>query len=185
MTISRKLFERAVLDPFFRDPQWRHTRRRDRVSGPERFGMSHGTKEWPMKSSRKTVIAVSAIGAMAAGGIFGATVLAPSLSGAATVNTTATTTAPQPGSGAPPGSFDPTKGGHTANGITEKLLSGDTASKVRAAASAAVPGATIDRVETDAEGSPYEAHMTKADGSQVTVKFDANFKVTNVETGPR
>jgi hypothetical protein len=138
-----------------------------------------------MKTSRKTVVAVSTLGAMAAGGIFGATVLAPSLSGAATVNTTATTTAPQTGSGAPPGSFDPTKGGHTANGITETLLTGDTAAKVRAAASAAVPGGTIERVETDAEGSPYEAHMTKSDGSQVTVKVDANFKVTNIESGPR
>jgi hypothetical protein len=138
-----------------------------------------------MKTSRKTVVAVSAIGAMAAGGIFGATVLAPSLSSAATVNTTATTTAPQNGSGAPPGSFDPSKGGHTANGITETLLTGDTAAKVRAAASAAVPGGTIERVETDAEGSPYEAHMTKADGSHVTVKVDANFKVTSVESGPR
>ena len=139
-----------------------------------------------MRTSRKTVVAVSALGAMAAGGIFGATVLAPSLSSAATVNTTATTTAPQNGGGgAPPGSFDPTKGGHTANGITETLLTGDTAAKVRAAATAAVPGGTIERVETDAEGSPYEAHMTKSDGSQVTVKVDANFKVTSIESGPR
>ena len=138
-----------------------------------------------MKNSRKTVVAVSALGAMAAGGVFGATVLAPSLSSAATANTTATTTAPQIPNGAPPGNFDPTKGGHTANGITETLLTGDTATKVRVAATAAVPGATIERVETDAEGSPYEAHMTKGDGSEVTVKVDANFKVTSVESGPR
>ena len=45
----------------------------------------------------------------------------------------------------------------------------------------AVPGGTIQRVENDAEGSTYEAHMTKADGSEVTVKLDANFKVTSVE----
>jgi hypothetical protein len=138
-----------------------------------------------MKNSRKSVIAVSALGAMAAGGVFGATVLAPSLSNAATVNTTATTAPSQQPSGGPPGQFDPTKGGHTANGITETLLTGDTATKVRAAATAAVPGATIERVETDAEGSPYEAHMTKSDGSQVTVKVDASFKVTSVESGPR
>jgi hypothetical protein len=132
-----------------------------------------------------TVVAVSAFGAMAAGGIFGATVLAPSLSGAATANTTATTAPSQNGRGAPPGWFDPTKGGHMANGITERLLTGETAAKVRAAASAAVPRGTIERVETDAEGSPYEAHMTKSDGSHVTVKVDANFKVTSVEAGPR
>jgi len=48
-----------------------------------------------------------------------------------------------------------------ANGTKEELLTGDTADKVKAAALAAVPGGTIQRVETDAEGSPYEAHMTR------------------------
>lgn len=76
------------------------------------------------------------------------------------------------------------KGGHMANGITEQLLTGDNASKATAAALAAVPGGTVDRVETDAEGDAYEAHMTKSDGSHVTVKFDANFGVTNTEDGP-
>ena len=71
-----------------------------------------------------------------------------------------------------------------ANGITEALLTGDTATKVKAAALAAVPGGTIERVENDAEGSPYEAHMTKADGTHVTVKVGADFKVTTIETGP-
>ena len=80
---------------------------------------------------------------------------------------------------------DPTKGGHVgANGIVEKLLTGTTADKARAAALAAVPGATIERVENDAEGATYEAHMVKSDGSHVTVKMDANFKVTGIETGP-
>ena len=54
---------------------------------------------------------------------------------------------------------------------------------MKAAALAAVPGGTIIRVETDSAGSPYEAHMTKADGTQVTVKVDANFKVTGTEQG--
>lgn len=79
--------------------------------------------------------------------------------------------------------FDPSKGGHTANGITETLLTGDTAAKVTAAAQAAVPGATIQRVENDAEGSPYEAHMVKSDGTIVTVKVDSNFTVTSVING--
>jgi hypothetical protein len=82
------------------------------------------------------------------------------------------------------GSFDPTKGGHVgANGVVEKLLTGDTLAKVTAAAQAAVPGATIERAENDAEGSPYEAHMKKSDGSEVTVKVDSNFKVTSVLNG--
>ncbi len=50
---------------------------------------------------------------------------------------------------------------------------------------AAVPGGTIQRFEHDAEGSPYKAPVTKADGSQVTVKVDASFKVTSIESGPR
>ena len=75
------------------------------------------------------------------------------------------------------------KGGHVgANGQKEVLLTGTTADKVRAAALAAVPGGTIERVETDAEGSPYEAHMVKADGTHVTVKVDKSFKVTAVES---
>jgi hypothetical protein len=75
-------------------------------------------------------------------------------------------------------------GGHVGpNGTREQLLTGDTAYKVKAAALAAVPGGTVQRVETDAEGAVYEAHMSKSDGTQVTVKFDSNFKVTGTETG--
>jgi uncharacterized membrane protein YkoI len=66
----------------------------------------------------------------------------------------------------------------------ETLLSGDTASKVRAAALARVAGGTIDRVETDADGhAAYEAHMTNADGSRVTVYVNAKFEVVSVESG--
>jgi hypothetical protein len=81
------------------------------------------------------------------------------------------------------GQLDPTKGGHTANGITEMVLTGDNATKATAAAQAAVPGATIIRVETDAEGATYEAHMKKSDGSLVTVKLDSSFNVTSTENG--
>jgi hypothetical protein len=138
-----------------------------------------------MKTPRKGVVAASALGALAVGGLFGATVLSPAIGGAATTSTTAASGSTSPSNGPSAGGFDPTKGGHTANGITEALLTGDTAAKVKAAATAAVPGGTIQRVENDAEGSPYEAHVTKADGSQVTVKVDASFKVTSIESGPR
>jgi uncharacterized membrane protein YkoI len=56
---------------------------------------------------------------------------------------------------------------------------------VTEAAQGAVPGATVDRVENDAEGATYEAHMTKADGSKVTVKVNADFSVAGVEDGMR
>jgi uncharacterized membrane protein YkoI len=77
------------------------------------------------------------------------------------------------------------KGGHQANGITEQLLTGDTAARVEAAAVAANPGATVQRVETDAEGAAYEAHIRKADGTTATVKLDASFNVTATESGKR
>jgi hypothetical protein len=48
-----------------------------------------------------------------------------------------------------------------------------------------VPGGTVDRVETDADGGAYEAHVTKEDGSHVTVTMDQSFTVTKVEEGGR
>jgi uncharacterized membrane protein YkoI len=65
----------------------------------------------------------------------------------------------------------------------EKSVSASTAATLKAAALKAVPGGTVYRVETDAGDAAYEAHMTKADGSLVTVKFDKNLKVIKVETG--
>jgi hypothetical protein len=69
------------------------------------------------------------------------------------------------------------------HGPNETLLTDGNATKAAAAAKAAVPGATIIRVETDSGGAAYEAHMKKADGSYVTVKMDKNFKVTSVQEG--
>jgi hypothetical protein len=67
----------------------------------------------------------------------------------------------------------------------ETLLTGDTAAKVREAALAKVSGGTIDRIETDADGhAAYEAHMTRSDGSRVTVYVNKAFEVVGVENGP-
>ena len=56
--------------------------------------------------------------------------------------------------------------------------------KVTAIAKAKVAGGTIIRVETDADGNAaYEAHMTKADGSPVTVYVDKDFNFVSIETG--
>ena len=65
----------------------------------------------------------------------------------------------------------------------ETELTGDVAEKVKAAALAAVPDGTIIRVETDADGSPYEAHVRKADGTEVVVKVNESFEVTATEEG--
>ena len=69
------------------------------------------------------------------------------------------------------------------HGPGETLLTGDAAAKVTAAAKKEVPGATIIRVETDSDGAAYEAHMQKADGTFVTVKFDKDFNVTGTDQG--
>jgi hypothetical protein len=67
------------------------------------------------------------------------------------------------------------------NGQREQPLSGDVASKVRDAALAKVDGGTIERVETDADhGSPYEAHVRKADGTELEVLVNKSFEVTAV-----
>jgi hypothetical protein len=132
-----------------------------------------------MNNFRKAAISAVAVGAAITGGAIGASVVGSA--GAQTDSSGSSTTAPADNS-AP--ARDPSQGGHQANGITEELLTGDTATKVSDAAKAAVPDATIDRVETDAEGAAYEAHMTKSDGSHVTVKVNEDFSVAGIEDGP-
>ena len=84
---------------------------------------------------------------------------------------TAPSTRP-PGGGAPWG----------AQRSDETLLTGDALSKVTAIAQAKVPGGTIVRVETDADGNAaYEAHMTKSDGTPVTVYVDKDFNFVSVQ----
>jgi hypothetical protein len=66
----------------------------------------------------------------------------------------------------------------------ETPLTGDTKSKVEAAAKAELPGATIVRSETDADGNAaYEVHMVQADGTPATVYIDKQFDVVSVRTG--
>ena len=103
----------------------------------------------------------------------------PTTAPAAPSDPSTVTTPPDTGKGGHGGHGGP----HQANGKTETVLTGDQSTRAIAAAQAAVPGATVDRAETDAEGSPFEVHMTKADGSKVTVKLDADFKVTSTIDG--
>ena len=66
----------------------------------------------------------------------------------------------------------------------ETPLTGTALSKVTALAKAKVPGGTIVRVETDADGNAaYEAHMVKADGTPVTVYVSKQFDVVSVQSG--
>ena len=127
-----------------------------------------------MRTMQKVAVSALAVGAAIAGGALGASVVGTAGAQTSSSGSGSTATAP-----------DPSQGGHTANGITEELLTGDTATKVTDAAKGAVADATVDRVETDAEGATYEAHMTKSDGSKVTVKVNADFSVASVEDGMR
>jgi hypothetical protein len=97
------------------------------------------------------------------------------LSGSANADTASTPSYGAPGDRGP---FDPSKGGHAG----EKLLTGTTADKVRAAALAKYPGATVQRVETDSEGV-YEAHVVTQAGDWVTVQVGKDFAVTGTQTG--
>lgn len=115
-----------------------------------------------------------AIGLLAAGAVAGG-ILASTLGASAatgTGGTPAANTATRPG----PGGAQPMRS-------DEKLVTGSNLSTLTAAALKAVPGGTIIRVETDAGDGVYEAHMKKADGSPVTVKFDKSLKVIKVEQG--
>lgn len=77
--------------------------------------------------------------------------------------------------------FDP--GGATPVRDDEQSLSSADADRLIAVAIAAVPDATVYRVETDAGDGAYEAHLTKSDGSLATVKFTADITVIGVEDG--
>jgi hypothetical protein len=67
----------------------------------------------------------------------------------------------------------------------ETPLTGDTLTKVTSAALAKVPGATVVRAETDADGNAkYEAHLKTSDGKRVTVYVNESFTVVKVASDP-
>jgi hypothetical protein len=102
---------------------------------------------------------------------------AASSNGSTSTGTTATPSTPSSAPAAPKGWGQQRS--------DETPLTGDALSKVTAVAKQAVSGATIVRIETDADGhAKYEAHVIKSDGSLATVYVDENFKFVSVETGP-
>jgi uncharacterized membrane protein YkoI len=130
-----------------------------------------------MARIRSKLVTAAAVGAAAVGG-------AAIASAATSGNASSSSSASSAGSGAARGQgrpqHDPSQAGHTFNGKTEKLLSGDVASKVRAAALAKVPG-TVERVETNVDsGAPYEAHIRKSDGTEVEVQVGSDYAVSAV-----
>ncbi len=139
--------------------------------------MSNNTSR---KRLQKAVVA-GAVVLGVAGGSYGIASAASGAGGTAASNAT-----PSAARTAPPlrfrGGSDPQKpwGGQRSD---ETPLTGDNASKVRELALGKVSGATVVRVETDADGNAaYEAHLVKADGTPATVYVDKQFNVVGVET---
>jgi len=132
------------------------------------------TDRQPKAASRRNRRLAGAVGLLLVGGIAGGAMAATSSASAA--GTTTSPTAVTPG---------PPSRGNTATPVRpgEKAEAGTDLAALKAAALKAVPGGTVYRVETDADGSTYEAHMTKADGTLVTVKFDKSLAVTAVQAG--
>lgn len=61
-------------------------------------------------------------------------------------------------------------------------LSGRGASRARSAALRLLPGGTANSVERDSEnGATWEVEVTKADGTTVDVRLDAQFKLVVIE----
>ena len=134
---------------------------------------------------RRTATALGLVAAGAVGGV----VLASTMS----ADAAGSSPSPSPSATAPGGDHDGDgHGGHGGHGGDhgagpvrgdEKAVSAADAAKLKAAALKAVPGGTVYRVESDSGDGVYEAHMTKADGTEVTVKVDKNLNVTKVEDG--
>src|SRR3954454_11215673 len=127
--------------------------------------MCNPTKGQVMQQGiRKTTAGVAAAAILALGGATVAVGAGSSSTAASTTTTAATKTAKTP----------------------ETPLTGNVLAQVKAAAIAKV-GGTVDRATTENDSSnaaaAYEAHVTKADGSKVTVILDNSFAVLSVQTG--
>ena len=125
---------------------------------------------------RRTRTIASAV-AIAAAGVVAGGVLAGTLSANASDDTTSGTATYDDHGQLGNGNTDPSKPMRS----DEKLLTGATRAKVLAAVQAKYPDATIQRVETDADGV-YEAHVVNA-GTPMIVQVGKDFTITGTQTG--
>ena len=125
-------------------------------------------------------------GAVVAGASLGATGVASAATSSTASHASGSSSTPAPSVGSastPPvgGSADPATMTH---GPNETLLTGTDLQKATATATAAVPGATVIRAETNSSGaSPYEVHMKKSDGTDVTVELNSSFGAITTVSG--
>lgn len=124
--------------------------------------------------------AATLIGAgVVAGGILAGTLSAnAATSGTASGSASSSTSAPSSGSNSAPAD----RFSSTPVRSDEKAVDSALATKLTQAAEEKT-GGTVYRVETDADGAAYEAHVKKSDGTLVTVTFDSDGAVTGVEDG--
>ena len=109
---------------------------------------------------RKSAITVAALGAFALGGSALADARDSATSSAGTGSASSPTQAPR----------------------DRQPLSSDVAAKVKAAALAKVPGATVLETESGGPyGTPYHAHIKTSDGKLQVVLVDASFTATAVQ----
>jgi hypothetical protein len=110
---------------------------------------------------RKSAMTVAALGALGLGG--------SAIAGAA--DSTGTSSS---GAGSSPGRADHRRG--------DEALSSSVAAKVKAAALAKVPGATVLRTEAGGPyGSAYHAHIKTSDGASKVVLVNSSFQATSVQ----
>ncbi|MGZ6791958.1 MAG: hypothetical protein ACXVGH_06155 [Mycobacteriales bacterium] len=130
--------------------------------------------------SQKKLTKYGSVAGLLAGGLVAGGILAGSMTASAATTATTPTAPPAAGSTrlapANPNPGDLSKPQRS----DETLLTGDTAAKVRAAALAKYPGATVQRVETDSDGV-YEAHVVSG-GKQLVVQVGKDFTVTGTQT---
>jgi hypothetical protein len=119
--------------------------------------------------------------ALVAAGLAGGVILAGTVSAnAATSTPTPSISTGTPGGAAATAPLHPSGDPSTPQRSDEKLLTGDTADKVKGAALGKYPGATVQRVETDADGV-YEAHLVTTAGDWVIVQVGKDFTVTGTQ----
>jgi hypothetical protein len=135
-----------------------------------------------MQAATRLIPRWAAVGATVFGLAAGSYGIAAAASGNGSTSTSTTTT---PSAATAPATTPPSAPqGWGRQRSDETPLTGDALAKVTAVAKDALPGDTIVRVETDADGNAtYEAHVIKADGTLATVYVDSSFKLVSVQTG--
>lgn len=136
------------------------------------------------RMSRGVRAAALVAGGLVAGGVLAGAVGASAATNAPGTSGTGTSGTGTSGTVAPGyGAAGQGPGGGGQGRSDETVVTGSKADTLRAAALKAVPGGTVDRIETDAGDAAYEVHMTKSDGTRVTVKFSDSLALVRVEDG--